>query len=65
MCTILCYAGHDIGPNRLQEYLLRSQRRGPDTFQMVETPFGYLGFARLAIMGLSPCLLYTSDAADD
>ena len=54
MCTILCYAGHDIGPNRLQEYLLRSQRRGPDTFQMVETPFGYLGFARLAIMGLSP-----------
>ena len=54
MCTILCYAGHDIGPNRLQEYLLRSRRRGPDDYKVVETPFGYLGFARLAIMGLSP-----------
>ena len=54
MCTILCYASHDIGPGRLQEYLLRSRRRGPDDFRVVETPFGYLGFARLAIMGLSP-----------
>lgn len=54
MCTILCYAGRDIGPNRLQEYLLRSRRRGPDDYKVVETPFGYLGFARLAIMGLSP-----------
>ncbi len=54
MCTILCYAGHDIGPNRLQEYLLRSRRRGPDDYKVVETPFGYLCFARLAIMGLSP-----------
>ena len=54
MCTILCYAGHDIGPGRLREYLLRSQRRGPDDFRLVETPFGCMGFARLAIMGLTP-----------
>ena len=54
MCTILCYAGHDIGPNILQDYLLRSRRRGPDDYRVVQTPFGYLGFARLAIMGLSP-----------
>ena len=54
MCTILCYAGHDIGPNKLRDYLLRSRRRGPDDWRVVKTPFGYLGFARLAIMGLSP-----------
>ena len=28
--------------------------RGPDALQVVETNFGYLGFARLAIMGLTP-----------
>lgn len=54
MCTILGYTGKDVAPRQLESYLARAQRRGPDAMQLVETPFGYLGFARLAIMGLSP-----------
>lgn len=54
MCTILGYMGKDISADTLQGYLLRAQKRGPDAMRVVETPFGFLGFARLAIMGLSP-----------
>lgn len=54
MCTILSYAGKDIAPEELQGYLARAQKRGPDDLRVVETPFGCFGFARLAIMGLTP-----------
>ena len=54
MCTILCYAGGAVGPEELRGYLLRAQHRGPDDARLARTPFGYLGFARLAIMGLTP-----------
>ena len=54
MCTILCYAGGAVGPEELRGYLLRAQRRGPDDIRLEQVPFGYLGFARLAIMGLTP-----------
>lgn len=54
MCSILCYAGKDISKEKLEEYLARTKMRGPDAMQVVETDFGYLGFARLAIMGLTP-----------
>ena len=38
----------------LEGYLERTQMRGPDDRRVVRTPFGLLGFARLAIMGLTP-----------
>lgn len=37
----------------MEGYLLKTKMRGPDAQQVVETEFGYLGFARLAIMGLT------------
>lgn len=54
MCSIMCYAGKDIAREKIEEYLMKTEMRGPDAQQVVETEFGYLGFARLAIMGLTP-----------
>ena len=54
MCSILGYTGKDISKEEIEEYLLRTHMRGPDDYRVVETEFGYLGFARLAIMGLTP-----------
>ena len=54
MCTILSYSGRDIAPDVLLGYLRRNALRGPDDARVVPTPFGYFGFARLAIMGLTP-----------
>ena len=54
MCSIMCYAGKDITKEMMEELLMRTHMRGPDAAQVVETEFGYLGFARLAIMGLTP-----------
>ena len=54
MCTIMCYAGKDLSASDMEMYLARARMRGPDAMQVVETPFGWLGFARLAIMGLTP-----------
>lgn len=54
MCSIMCYLGKDIPKEVLEGYLARTNMRGPDASQVVETEFGYLGFARLAIMGLTP-----------
>ena len=51
MCTILCYAGGAVGPQELRSYLLRARHRGPDDARLVPTPFGWLGFARRAVMG--------------
>ncbi|MBP3462060.1 MAG: asparagine synthetase B, partial [Tyzzerella sp.] len=54
MCSILGYLGKDISKETAEAALAKTQMRGPDASQVVETDFGYLGFARLAIMGLSP-----------
>ena len=53
MCSIMCYFGKDISKERFTECLNKTHMRGPDAMQVIETEFGYLGFARLAIMGLS------------
>ena len=60
MCSILCYAGKDVTKETMEGYLLKTKMRGPDAQQVVETEFGYLGFARLAIMGLTPDGMITS-----
>ncbi len=54
MCSIMCYAGEDMDKETLEGCLARTIKRGPDAMQVVKTPFGFLGFARLAIMGLTP-----------
>ena len=54
MCSIMCYTGKDITKEQMQEFLMRTEMRGPDDARVDETEFGYLGFARLAIMGLTP-----------
>lgn len=54
MCSIMCYAGKDISTDELECCLQRTQMRGPDDMRAVETNFGFLGFERLAIMGLTP-----------
>ena len=54
MCSIMCYAGKDISREMMEELIGRTKMRGPDAWNVTETEFGYLAFARLAIMGLSP-----------
>ena len=55
MCTILAYFGTDISREEFDLYLSRTQERGPDASKTVSLPHGgFLGFQRLAIMGLSP-----------
>jgi asparagine synthase (glutamine-hydrolysing) len=46
--------GKDIPEKLWEESLEKVKMRGPDASRIVETDFGYLGFARLAIMGLTP-----------
>lgn len=53
MCSIMCCTGQEISKARMESCLKKTERRGPDAMQVVETDFGCLGFARLAIMGLS------------
>ena len=38
----------------MEGYLLKTKMRGPDAQQVVETEFGYLGFARLCDHGVDP-----------
>ncbi len=54
MCSILCYAGKDVTKETMEGYLLKTKMRGPDAQQVVETEFGYLGFARLCDHGVDP-----------
>lgn len=54
MCSIMCYLGKDIAKDVFEANLNRTYMRGPDAMQVIETEFGYMGFARLAIMGLTP-----------
>ncbi len=54
MCCVMGYAGKDCSKQRFERLLLRTESRGPDDHRVVETPSGYLGFGRLAIMGLTP-----------
>lgn len=53
MCSIMGYLGKGLSKEAFTEALLRTQSRGPDGWRVCETPFGLLGFARLAIMGLT------------
>ena len=54
MCCVLGYVGQDLPKEKFTEYLLRTTSRGPDDQRVEKTEFGWLGFGRLAIMGLTP-----------
>lgn len=54
MCSILGTTSKTISKEELKPYFDRTIPRGPDMSKLIETPIGYLGFHRLAIMGLHP-----------
>ena len=54
MCSIFGIEGKTIPKDRLLACFNRTVSRGPDMSRFVEIPRGYLGFHRLAIMGLTP-----------
>ena len=54
MCSILAYCSGQADPERVEEMLSRTISRGPDDSRILNTGNGYLGFNRLAIMGLTP-----------
>ena len=54
MCSIMGTTSKTISEDQLRPYFDRTIPRGPDMSRIVETPIGFLGFHRLAIMGLHP-----------
>ena len=53
MCSIFGVEGKTIPVEKLRACFDRTISRGPDMSRFVEIPCGYLGFHRLAIMGLT------------
>lgn len=52
MCSIISYDRKDIPKDKFLQAFDKTLSRGPDMTRVWETPCGYLGFHRLAIMGL-------------
>ncbi len=54
MCSVFGYSGSVIPEKQLRNAFLKTHTRGPDDMKLVSLENGFLGFQRLAIMGLSP-----------
>lgn len=54
MCSIMGYCGRGIDPGVFRESFARTVSRGPDDSRIIDTGNGFLGFHRLAVMGLTP-----------
>ena len=54
MCTVMGYIGSGLTEKSFGDYLSRTKTRGPDDTRILSIPGGFLGFQRLAIMGLTP-----------
>lgn len=54
MCSIMGYCEEGEVLKTFRECFLRTSSRGPDECRILDTGKGYLGFQRLAIMGLTP-----------
>ncbi len=52
MCSIFCVTSSKIPGEILQNAFERTRSRGPDMSRFIRIPCGYMGFHRLAIMGL-------------
>lgn len=53
MCSIMGYCTADADYELFKEGFDRTISRGPDDSRIIDTGFGFLGFHRLAIMGLT------------
>lgn len=54
MCSIMGYCGNSAAFSAFQKGFMETISRGPDDSRIVDTGNGFLGFHRLAIMGLTP-----------
>ena len=52
MCSILGIDSKAVAKEQLRACFDRTLSRGPDMSRLIDIPCGYLGFHRLAIMGL-------------
>lgn len=53
MCSIFCCTSKDVDKERMERCFYKTVSRGPDMTALEETPTGWMGFHRLAIMGLN------------
>ena len=53
MCSIFCVTDKQIDRAAMTEAFYRTVSRGPDMSGMLELPSGFMGFHRLAIMGMT------------
>ena len=53
MCSIIGYCGSHISAEEIRPYFDRTVSRGPDMTRILDTGNGFVGFHRLAIMGLN------------
>ena len=53
MCSIYCLTGKSVTVEEAEKAFYQSLSRGPDMSSFEEFEHGYVGFHRLAIMGLS------------
>ncbi len=53
MCTVMAYLGQDMTKEEMEQYLQKTPNRGPDAMQTQQVESGWMGFARLSIMGLN------------
>ncbi|MGN0795885.1 MAG: asparagine synthase B [Christensenellales bacterium] len=54
MCSIMGCLSDKFSEEEFKQGFLKTVSRGPDQSRIISLPKGYLGFERLAIMGLSP-----------
>lgn len=54
MCSVMGYCDSGLLLEEFQKYFQRTVSRGPDDSRITDTGKGFLGFHRLAIMGLTP-----------
>ena len=53
MCSIMGYCSSDANYKSFCEGFMKTQSRGPDDSRILDTEKGFLGFHRLAIMGMT------------
>ena len=54
MCSIIAFTGQALTPEEIKPHFDQTISRGPDDSRFEEVGSGYMGFHRLAIMGLTP-----------
>ncbi|MGN1234816.1 MAG: asparagine synthetase B, partial [Christensenellaceae bacterium] len=52
MCSIFCITDRSVSPEAAKDAFMKTVSRGPDQSRFIAVGRGYMGFHRLAIMGL-------------